>query len=159
MQLRTFSRTVSFLTLILTLPMGAWAVLGGNAATIEQDGQPAEVSSTHQLAQHSSGVQQQSVLTAQNVTVTEYVAGGVVFAISWSGPVIPDMSRLLGTYFPQYAAKLQARQITGRNTPIAVQTPTLVVHASGHMRAYSGSAYAPALVPTGINLTALGVDP
>ncbi|MDE2260434.1 MAG: DUF2844 domain-containing protein [Betaproteobacteria bacterium] len=158
MQFRTSIRILSFLTLILAQPMGAWAVLGGNAATIGQDGQPV-ASNGHQLAQHSNGVQQQSVLTAQNVTVTEYAASGVVFAISWSGPVIPDLSRLLGTYFPQYAAKVQTRPITARNTPITVQTSTLVVHASGHMRAYSGSAYAPALVPPSINLITLGVDP
>lgn len=158
MQFRFCCRMLSLLIPALLLPLGASAVLGGSAATVGQDGQPVAPNG-RQLAQPGQGIQQQSVLTAQNVTVTEYSAGGIVFAIRWSGPVMPDLSQLLGTYFSQYAAKIPAPTAATRNRPITVLNQNLVLHASGHMRAFFGSAYAPSLVPAGINLATLGVDP
>ncbi len=143
---------------LLLQPAGAWAVLGGSAATVGQDGQSV-TSNARQLAQPIGGIQEQTILTAQNVTVTEYTANGLVFAIRWSGPVMPDLSVLLGTYFPQYASHLPVPTAATRNKPILVRSPGLVVHANGHMRAYTGSAYAPSLVPSGLNLNTLGVDP
>jgi len=144
--------------MFLLQALGAWAVLGGSATTVTQEGQPLATNG-RALAQQNHGVQQQSILTAQNVTVTEYSSGGVVFAISWTGPVMPDLSQLLGTYFSQYTTKLPAPTAAMRNKPITIQTPNLVLHAGGHMRAFSGSAYAPGLVPAGLNLGTLGVDP
>jgi hypothetical protein len=158
MQVRSSRRASGFLTLLLLQPIGSWAVLGGSAATVTQDGQPVAFSG-HELAQQSQGFQQQSVVTTQNVTVTEYSAGGVVFAVRWSGPVMPDLSHLLGTYFSQYTAKIPPPAAATRNKPIIIVTPNLVAHASGHMRAFSGSAYVPGLVPAGLNLVTLGVDP
>lgn len=158
MQQRACSRILCLLMFLLQSP-GAWAVLGGSTATVVQDGQPVAPNNGRALAQKSLGVQQQSVLTAQNVTVTEFSAGDVVFAISWTGPVMPNLSQLLGTYFSQYAAKLPAPTSATRNKPITIMTPDLVVHAGGHMRAFYGSAYAPGLVPAGLNLGTLGVDP
>ncbi len=158
MKLRSCCQTLSFLIPFLLQPLGAWAVLGGNAETVAQDGQPVTANG-HELTQQNRGVQQQSVLTAQSVTVTEYSASGVVFAIRWSGPVIPDLSRLLGTYFSQYAAKTPTPTAVTRNRPVTIQTLDLVVHAGGHMRAFSGSAYVPSLIPAGLSLITLGVDP
>ena len=157
MQFRFWRRASSFLMLLLLQPHVSWAVLGGSAATVAQDGQPV-IANGHQLAQQIQGVQQQSVLTAENVTVTEYSAQGIVFAIRWSGPVMPDLSHLLGIYFSQYTAKMPLPAAAIRNKPIAIVTPNLAVHASGHMRAFSGSAYAPGLAPAGLNLNTLGVD-
>lgn len=107
-------------------------------------------------AVQQSTVQLQTVATQLGVTVNEYSAGGVVFAVTWSGPVMPDLSQILGSYFPQYKAAIQARPAGGLNAPVAVQTGQLVVHAFGHMRAFSGEAYAPALVPSGFDVTTLG---
>ncbi len=157
MQFRFWRRASSFLMLLLLQPHVSWAVLGGSAATVAQDGLPV-IANGHQLAQQIQGVQQQSVVTAENVTVTEYSAQGVVFAIRWSGPVMPDLSHLLGSYFSQYATNMPLPAAAIRNKPIAIVTPNLAVHASGHMRAFSGSAYAPGLAPAGLNLNALGVD-
>jgi hypothetical protein len=158
MQLCSCCRGLSLLALLLLQPLGAWAVLGGSAATVTQDGQPV-TSNGHDLSSRNQGLQQQSIVTTQNVTVTEYSAGGVVFAIRWSGPVMPDLSHLLGTYFAQYASNIPIPTAATRNKPITIVTPNLVAHASGHMRAFSGSAYAPGLVPAGLNLATLGVDP
>ena len=157
MQFRCWWRASGFLLLVALQPHVSWAVLGGSAAAVAQDGLPV-IANGHQLAQQIQGVQQQSVVTAENVTVTEFSAQGIVFAIRWSGPVMPDLSHLLGTYFSQYATMIPPPSAAIRNKPIAIDTPGLAVHASGHMRAFSGSAYAPGLAPAGLNLNTLGVD-
>lgn len=131
------------------------AALGGPASGLLQQGQVV-TGPGHQLSQ---GVRQQTVLTPQNVTITEYSAGGIVFAVRWEGPVIPDPQPLLGSYFPEYATSRQVRAPMGRNAPVQIRSQKLVVHMQGHMRAYMGTAYAPALVPAGLSLNSLGIEP
>jgi hypothetical protein len=84
--------------------------------------------------------------------VKEYVSpAGRVFGVSWRGPFIPDMQQLLGDYFEQYsaAAKAQREGHVGRQ-PLNIQEPGLVIQTAGHMRAYSGRAYDPGLLPAGV---------
>jgi hypothetical protein len=147
------------LLLVAAFPVAACAALGQSPASVASDG-ATKPSSMHAMAAVPAGqqstVQLQSVVTQLGVTVNEYSAGGVVFAVTWSGPVMPDLSQILGSYFPQYKAAIQARPTGGLNAPVAVQTGQLVAHAFGHMRAFSGEAYAPALVPAGFNVSTLG---
>ena len=153
---RTAFLAVAILMLAGTNPL--FAALGAPAADIQREGQVVAAPG-HQLTQVPQGIQQQTVLTSQNVTVTEYSSAGVVFAVRWEGPVIPDQQSLLGTYFPEYAGAMQTHTSMGRNAPVQLHTPKLVVHMQGHMRAYTGTAYAPALVPNGLSLSSLGIDP
>jgi hypothetical protein len=84
--------------------------------------------------------------------VREYVSSsGRVFGVAWQGPFIPDMQRILGSYFERYAqlAKAQRANHVGRQ-PLSIQQPDLVVQTAGHMRAYSGRAYDPELLPAGV---------
>jgi hypothetical protein len=86
------------------------------------------------------------------VRVREYLnREGVVFAVSWSGPVLPDLQRLLGTHFAEYTAALAALDHPGLHRSVRVASSTLVVESGGHMRAYAGRAYLPALVPAGVS--------
>ena len=75
----------------------------------------------------------------------------MVFAISWQGPVLPDLGTLLGSYFATFRAEADLN-LSQRNlgTPLRIENSNLVVHSSGRMRNFSGSAYAPALVPAGL---------
>ena len=158
---RIWSRTGQLAAGIIMagLVSAAHAALGGAETSVAQDGSP--VMLLHRL--HSvaavSGVITQSVQTTSGVEVQEFSANGTVFAIRWAGSVVPDMSQLLGTYFPTYRAALFARSPVFRRAPVAVKQSGLVAHAGGHMRAYFGSAYAPALVPAGLDLSTLGVQP
>ncbi|WP_250450091.1 DUF2844 domain-containing protein [Caballeronia sp. ATUFL_M2_KS44] len=90
---------------------------------------------------------------ASGTVVNEYVSSaGTVFGISWSGPRMPDLSTLLGTYFPQYQQGLLAqRAARGGRGPVSVQDTGLVVHSGGHMGAFSGSAYLPPSLPAGVS--------
>lgn len=89
--------------------------------------------------------------TGSSLIVREYVdRAGLVFAVSWTGPVPPDMQQLLGTHFAQYAAALAAFAHPGLERSVRVATPDLIVEAGGHLRAYSGRAYLPASLPGGV---------
>lgn len=78
---------------------------------------------------------------------------GVVFAVSWQGPVLPDLTELLGSYFKTFkAATEQARASGRRGGPMGLVRDDLVVNSSGRMRDFSGYAYAPALIPTGVSI-------
>jgi Protein of unknown function (DUF2844) len=93
---------------------------------------------------------------AAGLTVREFVTrGGTVFALSWAGPVPPDLQLLLGNYFGAYAAGLAALKSPGRNRSVRIALADLIVESSGHLRAYSGRAYLPALMPAGVSIADL----
>ncbi len=85
--------------------------------------------------------------------VDEYVSPeGKVFAVSWHGQFPPPMQQILGAYFQEYSAALQARSSKAQpklygHRPLNIQEQGLVVETSGHMRAHSGRAYIPDLLP------------
>ncbi len=82
-------------------------------------------------------------------TIREYAdITGKVFAVTWSGPLMPDLRQLLGPYFPQYAANDGDRK--GGHSHRTVRQEDLIVHSSGRMRAFSGKAYLASAVPTGV---------
>ena len=138
---------------------GAHAALGQPASSALADGTPALQARTLRAA-GSTQVTDTTVTDPSGVTVHEFSGlDGVVFAITWSGTTIPDLQQLLGSYFSGYQDWLRAHPAPSYRAAVGVRTPQVVAHASGHMRAYSGSAYAPSLVPAGVDLASLGVQP
>jgi hypothetical protein len=86
--------------------------------------------------------------------VSQYAtAAGLVFAVAWEGPTLPDLNSLLGSYFPTFREKADASRAS-RNvgTPFRIDSEGLVVRSSGRMRNFSGYAYAPDLIPAGVNI-------
>jgi hypothetical protein len=99
-----------------------------------------------------------AVLALNNKTVVqEFVdAKGHVFALRWSGPDLPDMGMLLGTYLPVFKASVQvARQAGKRGGPVVVQSGGMVLVSTGVMGAFQGYAYLEAWVPQGVDVRAL----
>ncbi len=89
---------------------------------------------------------------ANGTVVREYASSaGKVFAVAWQGPWRPDMRQILGNYFQQFgqAAQSQSKIRMGRR-PLMIELPGLVVEQSGHARAFSGRAYVPEMLPTGV---------
>lgn len=86
--------------------------------------------------------------------VREYSrADGLVFAVSWGGPVLPDLNELLGQYFATFMDGVkQDRQSGLRGSPLHFSRDGLVVRSNGRMRNFVGDAYAPALVPAGVEI-------
>lgn len=136
--------------ILLCVPSTASATLGGDIGSVDSDrvhvqGSLVGITRTDAYAVHQ--------LQAPSATsVREYVtSSGRVFGVAWQGPWMPDMRQLLGPYFDQYQAAVRAAQASPRRRrgSLAIETPGLVIHAMGHPRAFSGSAYVPALAPPG----------
>ena len=93
---------------------------------------------------------------ASGIHVREFLnQDGIVFAVSWSGPVLPDLQRLLGAHYAEYAAALAALSHPGLRRSVRVASSGLIVESGGHLRAYTGRAYLPALVPGGVSAAEL----
>jgi hypothetical protein len=86
--------------------------------------------------------------------VREYATPeGLVFAVAWRGPVLPDLGVLFGNYFKNFkAATDQARLAGRRGAPVSIESDGLVVRSNGRMRNFFGHAYVPDLVPAGVNI-------
>jgi hypothetical protein len=125
----------------------ALAALGGDESSVDADrfAMKAELQAKVTTAKFTV----HEVQTPSGTIVREYVSPlGKVFAISWRGLTKPDLRSALGGYFEQYVG--HPRQSAGAHNHLQITTPTLVLHSSGHMRALSGHAYVPQLMPAGV---------
>jgi Protein of unknown function (DUF2844) len=88
------------------------------------------------------------------VIVTEYVnAQKIVFAVSWSGTIRPDMTQLLGKYFFQFQnMQAQSRSLRGG---LYKETADMVLYSQSGINQYSGYAYILGQVPAGFNTNTL----
>lgn len=87
--------------------------------------------------------------------VTEYLnPQGLVFAVTWSGPTLPDMQALLGANFARFEAA-QRQPARGPHAPVRLGASDLQVVSGGHAGALRGAAWLPALVPAGFDTGAL----
>jgi hypothetical protein len=121
----------------------AFAALGEDAATIENDRAKMKGES-HVMA--VAGYTVSELQLPSGTLVREYVSSeGKVFAVSWHGPVVPDLQQTLGSYFERY--KAAAAVPHGGHHHLSVVQPGLIAHSGGHMRAWSGQAYVPELLP------------
>jgi hypothetical protein len=75
---------------------------------------------------------------------------GKVFAVAWNGPTVPNLRQTLGQYFDNYVTAAKAPH-SGHHH-VQIRENNLVVQAGGHMRAFSGLAYLPQAVPSGVNV-------
>jgi hypothetical protein len=86
---------------------------------------------------------------ANGVTTREYVLpGNVVFAVTWEGPIRPDMTALLGTYFSNYVSAGRSR-LPGSG-PLASGDDTFRVESGGRLGHFYGVAWLPRLIPAGV---------
>lgn len=152
----TLALTVALLAGQAMVP--ARAGLGDTVASVQSD----RLSMKGQLrATPGPGYSVQEITAAAGTVVREYVSSsGVVFAVSWNGPAMPDLKQTLGTYFTQYqtAVTTQRAQATHRgrgHNHLEIRGPSLIVHAGGHMRQYFGVAYVPSLMPPNLSISDL----
>ena len=135
----------AFLALLLCA-RPASAALGGDALSIAADQVRlaasvrilrAELYTMHELE------------AATGTKVREYLGNdGQVFAVAWQGPFRPDLRKLLGAYYETY---LQAAGPRAARGPVNLRLPGLVIHMSGHQRAFYGRAYLTDRVPEGLS--------
>jgi hypothetical protein len=140
-----------FGTLLLQAP--AAAHLGGDAdsVTVDRDALHAQLRSTpmQQYDRHE-------ISTASGTLVREYVTRqGTVFAVTWRGPLPPDLRQLFGKYYEQYQSTAAAQPRPGMHRQLNIAGPDLVVQATARLRAFGGRAYLPGLVPAGVSVADL----
>jgi hypothetical protein len=135
---------------IVASAMPAWASLGGDVASIQAD--QVHMQGTRRTTTAASYTVHE-IQAANGTVVREFVSSdGKVFAVAWHGPWMPDMRQILGTYFDQYAQARQSESNHVGRRPLKVEQPGLVVENGGHLRAFSGRAYAPDKLPAGVTV-------
>jgi hypothetical protein len=86
---------------------------------------------------------------ANGVTIREYaLPSNVVFAVTWEGPVRPDMTALLGSYFPNFVDAGKNR--TRGSGPLVAGNDDFHVESGGRMGRFFGMAWLPRLMPAGV---------
>ena len=145
-------RTIRLLlpSVLLALAFPAWAALGDNVTSVNND--KAHMKGTLRSVATQHYVKHEIQVPSGQV-VREFVSpSGSVFGVAWEGPFQPDLQLLLGSYFEPVKQAVTAQQRHGHG-PIFVETSGFVFQQGGHARSFHGRAYVPAMVPQGVDVT------
>ena len=126
----------------LLLPCASRAELGGNIASIlsEQKEFNSQLSSAQQ-----NGVNVYTQTLPSGIVLQEYLSSnGVIFAVTWSGPSLPNLQVLLGGYFKDYLVAIKESRRS-----VYLSNENIVIQSSGMMGAFQGFAFLPKQAPAG----------
>ena len=130
-------------------PRMASATLGEPEITVQNDMDRAHASM--KSSQDRTAYRVHEITLPSGTSLREFVApSGMVFAISWQGPIRPDLRQALGQYFEPFVSAPRANFADRRH--LQIQQGDLVVRMSGHMRALSGRAYLVSAIPSGVSI-------
>lgn len=137
-----------------TMAMGAlWSSMASATLGEPESSMTAETQLDRaSIKQSDHGSYRVSEMQLPSGTVLREYAGldGTVFAVTWSGPFIPNLKETLGNYFAEFSAA--AGPAHGSRTHLEVRQAGLVVESGGHMRAHHGRAYLPQRLPDGVSV-------
>ena len=143
--LRILGRTLAGVLMTQLVCLQAHAALGADVTSVENDRQ--RMKAELRVTTAPGGYTVHEIQTPATTVVREYVSpSGRVFAVAWSGPVLPDLQQTLGSYYEQYRTAGTTPHEARRH--LRVDQPDLVIRSNGHMRAFHGYAYVPSLLPT-----------
>jgi Protein of unknown function (DUF2844) len=121
----------------------ALAALGADATSVQAD--LAHMKGSVRVTE-ATGFSVHEISTSWGGHVREFTGSdGKVFAVAWDGPVNPDLRQVLGSYYDQFVSAAAA--VHGSHRHLAIAQPGLVVQNNGRMRAFSGRAWVPAMLP------------
>ena len=126
----------------------AHATLGGDSASVESDriNMKAGVIARKSLAMTGGYTVHETTLPSGTL-VRQYVSSnGIVFAVAWNGPFMPDLRQLLGIHFDTMVAS-QARQSNAGHRTFSQHEADLVIESGGHQRSFAGRAYLKSAIP------------
>lgn len=138
------------LSILFLVPGRVHATLGGTVDSVESDRKvlsavQGQVTAGAGYTVHEIGY--------SGTTVREYVSSdGTVFALAWNGNRSPDLQTLLGTYADQYNGALASTPHRPGVRHSSIKASDVVVERWGQVGHLQGRAYAPALIPTGVNI-------
>jgi hypothetical protein len=137
--------------LLLLLPAISRGALGATESSVEAD--RVQFNASH-VVRPTLFYTVHEFTTPDSTTLREFVgADGVVFAVSWQGPLLPDLRTLLGKHFQSLQSADRMRPAT--HSKLLLESPDLVIHSEGRLRAFSGQAYLPQLLPAGVAVAEL----
>jgi hypothetical protein len=144
-------RATSAVLLLLSLPTAAFASLGGTVSSVEAD--RVELKAALIGISASGPYTVHSMQSPTGTAIREYYgSNGIVFGVAWDGEWQPDLRQLFGTYYERYQqARDAGRKAVRARGSIAVDDGTVVVRMGGHLRSVHGIAYAPQLLPAGVD--------
>ena len=127
-----------------------WAGLGEQA--VAPGTSDASTTSAHSTSS-GAGYTQVERRLASGTVVREFVSSaGLVFAVSWSGPFLPDLRELLGPHFSSFTQAAGGPQgLPGSLNALNLQRPDLVILSVGRMGSFQGRAWLPRQLPPGFD--------
>jgi hypothetical protein len=140
-------KKISIIFCSLLICLSAQARLEGSVESLHQH--PGEVLSEKNTVFKLYTIKETQLNTG--TVIREYInKKKMVFALSWQGPIIPDLQALLGTHFDSLKKESQRIPKAGRSA-LSVNRPEVIIHSAGHMRAFQGQAWVPSLLPHGFS--------
>ncbi|WOD18730.1 DUF2844 domain-containing protein [Paraburkholderia kirstenboschensis] len=142
------------------LPLSSYAALGGSPvagasvplvlrAATPQSAPASAISQPASGTVTSAPYSVRQSVDANRVTIREYMLpANVVFAVTWDGPVRPNMRALLGSYFANYVAAGQSG-VRGSG-PLIEGNDDFHIESAGRLGRFFGMAWVPRLMPTGV---------
>lgn len=129
-------------------PCIAAAALGEPETSVQADA--AQLRGSIKVTEHAS-YRLHEIQLPSGTLLREFAGlDGKVFAVAWNGPTVPNLRQTLGRYFDSYVTAAKAKH-SGHHY-LQIQQTDLVVRTAGHMRAFSGLAYLPPAVPSGVSV-------
>lgn len=151
-------RPAIVLMFFVTVLQGALAYAALGSAPSDFGGTPVRAARSLAAAGNSTA---NAVYTVSQTTldsgtiVREYTdAAGKVFAVSWTGPTLPDLRTLLGSKFTALTDATGRRTQAG-HSQLALNQSDVVIVSNGHMRSFAGHAFIPSAVPAGFDTTTI----
>ena len=151
-------RPAIVLMFFVTVLQGALAYAALGSAPSDFGGTPVRAARSLAAAGNSTAnavyTVSQSTLDSGTI-VREYTdAAGKVFAVSWTGPTLPDLRTLLGSKFTALTDATGRRTQAG-HSQLALNQSDVVIVSNGHMRSFAGHAFIPSAVPAGFDTTTI----
>jgi hypothetical protein len=129
-------------------PYAAHAALGQPYTSIEADG--AKLQGSIKATDHEL-YRVNEIEVPGGTLIREYTAlDGNVFAVTWSGPFMPNLRQTLGQYFDRYVAAARNNHADHRH--LQIHDNDFVVQSAGHQHAFAGRAYLPEALPNGVSV-------
>jgi hypothetical protein len=142
-------RVAGALCLGLATSTASHASLGEPIGSVAHD--HAAIHGTAHTITPLAGYDRHEITTAEGTWVHEYAAPqGSIFAVAWSGPVLPDLKTLLASHYAQYTSA--AHEHRGSHHVFSMKSDGLELRLVKLPRGFAGTASVPALVPAGVRV-------
>ena len=134
---------------VLAHASASHAHLGGNVSSVNTDQSVLRATRMTECAQRYT-IHQMTL--PRGTLVREYVSpAGVVFGVSWHGPVMPNLKQILGSYSTEAGSGAKAfREKHPGLGPVLVANSNLSMVTAGHMGGYVGHAFLRQSMPAGV---------